>query len=206
LKEKYGVDGFYTSSLFDFSSVFKDEYLEHSIELGRSFVQSNYWNSNALNYLWQGIGALLADNPHIKYMFGPVSISNNYPGVSKKIIAFFYNKWFGSVNNLASSKNRFIIPQKDITEFQSILTGENYKKDYLFLKAELKSYGFTVPVLYKHYSELCNHGGVRFLDFGIDEDFENCVDGLILVDVDKITDSKKKRYIECFFKQESKIL
>ena len=69
------------------------------------------------------------------------------------------------------------------------------------LKNMMKPYGFSIPVLYKHYSELCEDGGVKFLDFGVDKDFENCIDGLILVDIKKIKEEKRERYINCFAKQ-----
>jgi hypothetical protein len=62
---------------------------------------------------------------------------------------------------------------------------------YTILKKMLHLFGYSVPILYKHYSDLCYTDGVSFLDFGIDPDFKNCVDGLILVDVSKIKDEKK---------------
>jgi len=43
---------------------------------------------------------------------------------------------------------------------------------------------------------LCEPGGTRFLDFGVDPDFGHCVDGFILVDVTRITAEKRARYIE----------
>jgi len=49
--------------------------------------------------------------------------------------------------------------------------------------------------MYKQYSDLCSGQGVRFHDFGVDYDFQNCVDGFIVVDVDLIKESKKERYI-----------
>ena len=54
----------------------------------------------------------------------------------------------------------------------------------------------TVPTLYKQYSELCEPGGVQFCGFNIDPHFSNCVDGFILVKVDKIKESKRERYID----------
>jgi hypothetical protein len=193
-----GIEGFYTSTLFRFKANFIDEYLGQSIELGRSFVQKKYWNSNALNYLWMGIGAYIAARQEIKYLFGPVSISNSYPDEAKKMLVYFFYKWFGSVNNFAESKNRFQVPEKDFKEFQNLFNSESYKKDYLLLKKYMKAHGFTVPVLYKHYTDLCEADGVRFLDFGVDKDFENCIDGLIFIEVNKIKSEKKERYIECF--------
>ena len=45
------------------------------------------------------------------------------------------------------------------------------------------------------YSELTNDDGVKFLDFNIDHNFADCVDGFILVDIAKIKESTKQRYI-----------
>ena len=55
--------------------------------------------------------------------------------------------------------------------------------------------GVAVPTLYKQYSELCEQGGVRFLAFGTDPDFANCVDGLVLVDLTMLKAAKKARYL-----------
>ncbi|MGD8777857.1 MAG: lysophospholipid acyltransferase family protein [Ignavibacteria bacterium] len=196
--EKTGVNGFYTSTLFDFSDEFVENYIADSIELGRSFVQKKYWNTNALHYLWQGIGAFLAHNNFVKYMFGGVSISDSYPLGAKRALVYYFNKWFGSRKTLAKSKNKFEIPNNSINEYAGKFTGENQRQDYFILKNLMKPYGFTVPILYKHYSELCEDNGVSFIDFGIDNSFEQCIDGLILVDIDKIKQEKKDRYINCF--------
>ena len=189
------------STLFNFSENFTKKYLPESIELGRSFVQKKYWNTNALHYLWQGIGAFLAHNEEIKFMFGGVSISNNYPESTKRMLVYFFNKWFGSEEILAESKNKFMMPEKSTEVYSEQFCSEEYKHDYKMLKNMMKPYGFSIPVLYKHYSELCEDGGVKFLDFGVDKDFENCIDGLILVDIKKIKEEKRERYINCFAKQ-----
>jgi hypothetical protein len=55
--------------------------------------------------------------------------------------------------------------------------------------------GVKVPVLYKQYVELCIDNGCHFIDFNVDPDFNNCVDGLIMVEIDKIAPKKKNRYI-----------
>ena len=52
----------------------------------------------------------------------------------------------------------------------------------------------SVPVLYKQYSDLCEDGGIKFCAYNIDPDFSNCVDSFILVDINKIKNTHKKRY------------
>ena len=63
------------------------------------------------------------------------------------------------------------------------------------LKHLLANIGVTVPTLYKQYSELCEPGGVKFLSFNIDPDFNDCIDGLVLTDVTMLKEKKRQRYI-----------
>lgn len=53
----------------------------------------------------------------------------------------------------------------------------------------------SVPTLYKQYGELSLSGGVNFFDFGINPDFDNAADGYLMVDLDKLKDEKRRRYI-----------
>ncbi|MCP6530514.1 GNAT family N-acetyltransferase, partial [Klebsiella pneumoniae] len=69
--------------------------------------------------------------------------------------------------------------------------GEDYNDDLARLKSLLGNLGCAIPPLYKQYSEVCEPGGVQFIDFGSDPDFNNCVDGLVLVD---LTYLKANRY------------
>lgn len=203
IMKEIGYKGFYTATLFSFSEKLIKEFLPDSIEMGRSFVQKKYWNTNALHYLWQGIGAFLAKNPEVKYMFGPVSISNSYPDSAKELIIYYYSKWFGTNEDLAHSFSKYVLTDKAVRKLTDIFNGDNKMKDYKILKRMLKPYGFSVPVLYKHYSDLCEDEGVKFLDFGIDDSFEKCIDGLIVVDVSKVKKEKIERYIEPYLKKKN---
>ena len=60
----------------------------------------------------------------------------------------------------------------------------------------LNNLGTAVPPLYKQYTELCEPGGVVFLDFNIDPAFNNCVDGLVIIDLHSLKEQKRKRYME----------
>ena len=194
IMDKMGVSGFYTSELFNHSKSFNN-LLYNAAEMGRSFVQSKYWNTSALDYLWQGLGVFLRDNPDIKYLFGGVSLSKNYSDEAKKNIIYFYKKWFNDNSNLSSAKNKYILLNEDMYELENIYYSNDYKSELITLKNLLKVIGYSIPTLYKQYAELCEPDGIKFIDFCIDPNFNNCVDALILVDVDKIKQSKKERYI-----------
>jgi putative hemolysin len=189
-----GIDGLYTSTLFDFSQDFID-ILPDSIELGRSFIQAKYWNTNALDLLWKGLGTFIASKPYIKYLFGSVSISSSFPLEASSMIVFFYKKWFGYKDKIATSMNSMVISESITKQCESLFNLDNFQEEYKILKSHLKQFDVSVPPLIKHYTNLCTEGGVNFLDFGIDPNFSNCIDGLILVDVSKMKSEKKSRYM-----------
>ena len=193
----YGYEGFYTHTLFRFQNQF-DEKLENSIELGRSFVQPKYWGSRALDYLWFGIGAYLKANPHIKYMYGPVTLSGTLPTEAQNLIIKFYSYYFAPKIKLIEEVQQFKYTSKKIdkSDMLAFANYNNYKNDLKSLKKNLKTMNCSIPTLYKQYSELCDEGGVEFHGFNIDPSFSNCIDGFIFVDVNKIKETKKARYIQ----------
>ncbi len=189
-----GVEGFYTNSLFDLKTEFQN-FLPYSIELGRSFVQPRYWGQRSLDYLWYGIGAYLREHPEVKYLFGPVSISDAYPQRAKEVIISFYRQQFGSKLSLAEARMPFAVSEQ-VVRFAEMKFADDYKTSYKILNSELKRLGVKVPVLYKQYVELCADKGCHFIDFNVDPDFNDCIDSLIMLEVDCLTDKKRKRYIE----------
>ncbi|MEA1914127.1 MAG: GNAT family N-acyltransferase [Campylobacterota bacterium] len=191
--KQHGFDGFYTHTLFEFQEDFKP-YLENSIELGRSFVQPKYWGSRALDYLWFGIGAYLKENPQIRYMYGPVSLSASFSPIAKDLIVHYYSAYFKPKTKLVKAKKRYKFHYEN-NILKDITSSHNSKNDLKILKSSLKNIDTSIPTLYKQYAELCTEDGLSFHGFNIDPNFSDCVDGFILVDVDKIKDSKKKRYM-----------
>ena len=189
-----GKDGLYIDELCDIDDDI-DTKLLSSIELGRSFVQPKYWGSRALDYLWQGIGAYLAHNPDIKYMYGPVSISNSYPKVAKDALVFFYSTYFKPESKSFKAKHPYLLSKNTRDEFEKLFEGQEYPEAIRTLKSYLKGLEVSIPTLYKQYGDLCLDDGVKFFDFGIDPDFNNAVDGYLMVDLEKLKTEKRRRYI-----------
>jgi putative hemolysin len=192
--EKQGMKGLYTTSLFDFDEDFLP-FAEQAIELGRSFVQPRYWGSRALDYLWQGLGSYLRHHPQIRYMFGPVSVSARYPKAARDLMVVFYKHYFGCRRRLGKSKIPYQLDKVSQEEFSRHFSGDDLEQDLQELKNQLALFNVTIPTLFKQYTDLCEPGGVCFLDFGKDPDFAGCTDGMILVSVDKVKSAKRKRYI-----------
>ncbi|GAB57841.1 GNAT family N-acyltransferase [Rheinheimera nanhaiensis] len=191
---EHGPAGLYTASLFQFDHSMQP-YLAAGLELGRSFVQPRYWGKRSLDYLWYGIGAYLRRNPDIRYLFGGVSLSASYPRAARDLMVYFYSLYFADTGLSAVSHQPYQLPQAILSELQQHFSGNDYLADFTQLKHLLANMGLSIPTLYKQYSELCEPGGVKFLAFGTDPDFANCVDGLVLVDLQQLKAAKRARYL-----------
>lgn len=194
LKER-GEQGLYSRSLFDFQPGFR-AYLKQGLELGRSFVNPDYWGRASLDYLWQGIGAYLSGHPEVRYLVGPVTVSADFPKSLIDHLVYYYQRFYTCPQALARAKQPYFIdPQRrcalDI-EYQYLGREEGFQ----YLQKVFQSQGEKVPMLFKQYAALFEDGGFQLLAFGIDPDFGDCIDGLFLADLTKLKPAKRKRYLE----------
>jgi putative hemolysin len=187
--------GIYSQELFDYNHTNMAAYFEQGIELGRSFVSPKYWGKRSLDYLWYGIGAYLKRYPEIRYLFGPVSLSDRYPEFAKALIIGFYQHYFKDKEQLATARVPYQIKTDLQQRLNDVITGLDYKEDFKAMRLQLAHMNVSIPTLYKQYADLCDTGGVRFIDFSIDADFGHCIDGLVMVDLRALKVSKHKRYL-----------
>lgn len=184
----------YTNTLFKYEPAFY-QYFPTGLELGRSFIQPAYWGTRALDYLWQGIGAYLQRNPDIRWLFGPVSISNAFPQSAIDLMIGFYSLYFPGDPGLVIAREPYHMGAEGSREIASTFSGDDYKQDFKKLKKLLRYYGLSVPPLYKKYADQFGHDGVQYLAWNIDVDFGNCIDGFLLADLKKLKESRRKRYL-----------
>lgn len=194
IHEKYGVNGFYTHSLYNFQPEFS-EYLKHGLELGRSFVHPNYWGKASLDYLWQGLGAYLAKRKDIRYLIGPISMSTDYSNELMDLLVQFYQKYHPCRQTLALAKQSYLLEQKKRNEFNSKFENLDRSQAFALMQSIFKQQGKKLPVLFKQYSALFDDGGFQSIEFSVDPDFGDCLDGLCIADLHYLKESKRKRYI-----------
>jgi putative hemolysin len=178
--KQYGIKGLYSYSLFKYTNRQLME-LGPSIELGRSFIRAEYQRSpSSLSLLWKGIGLFVAKQAYYRTMFGPVSISNDYQDVSRKLIVDCLR-----TNQLMKEVGKNIKPRKP---YKATTKANWNKKELNILKdinlvsdiiSQLEQGKRGIPVLIKQYIKLGGH----FLEFNIDKDFNDALDGLIVVDL-----------------------
>jgi hypothetical protein len=151
---------FATSRLFNFSESFKTNYLPYLIELGRSFVQPAYQSTSrarkgvfALDNLWDGLGAIMVDNPEMKYFFGKVTMYQNFNQEARNLILFFLHKYFADHNKLITPKDPLDL-KMDLPRMKKIINGSDYHEDYKKLSKEVRSYSEVIPPLINAYMNL----------------------------------------------------
>jgi hypothetical protein len=184
-----GVDGFYTQSLFQLDASTQQR-LREGMELGRSFVAPAYWGTRSLDYLWLGIGAYISRYPSIRYLMGPVSISAALPEQARDHLVACYEKQRGDIVHSTSARTPY-----QFNTARPWYCELDHETNTKLLKENLARLGVRIPILFKQYTELCEPGGVRFLGFNVDQHFNNVVDGLIEVDLQRMLPKKRARYL-----------
>ena len=149
----------------------------------------------SLDYLWQGIGAYLAAHQQVQYLFGPVSLSSSFPKSARDMVAHFYTTHFPDQDRLAAAMNPYVIDPAAKALLQKRMPGYEFAADRDWLREQLGSMGLKIPILFKHYADVCMPGGVRFCGFNVDLAFNNCVDGLVMIDLCYLKPKKRTRYI-----------
>ncbi|MEX0680011.1 MAG: GNAT family N-acyltransferase [Balneolales bacterium] len=206
LIKRFGKKGLYTTTLFNIKSTLFDQ-INPALEMGRSFVRSEYQRSFApLLLLWKGIGHYVVKYPKYKVLFGPVSISSEYHSMSRHLMVTFLK-----LHNYLPHMARMVRPKtpyrgnrmkgidtKNRTMIRSL-------EEVSELISEFESDDKGVPILLKQYLKL----GGKLLGFNIDPEFSDVLDGLILVDLTKTNPKILKRYmgedgLESFLKFQEK--
>lgn len=178
-----GRRGFYLSELFKIKEPFYP-LLRKGIELGRSWIRKEYQQKPLpLFLLWKGILKYLLDNPQYRYMFGPVSISNNFSKFSKSLIVDYITKnhFDYELAHYVKPKNKFKADLSAIDKDLLIESSESLK-DLDSLISDIENSHIKIPVLLRQYMNL----NAKIICFNIDPKFSDCLDGFLVVDMQNI--------------------
>jgi hypothetical protein len=189
-----GMRGLYSATLFDYLPD-RCGFLDEAVELGRSFVQPRYWGSRSLDYLWQGIGAYLRTRAEIRYLIGPVSLSQDVPEAARQWLVEGHRHYFGTAMPFALARNPIRVPAAIAAEVEAELGPLPVERGLTVLRRRIGELGGQFPVLYRQYVDLCAPEGVTFADFSVDPAFGHCIDGLIRLDLHSLKPTKRARYL-----------
>jgi hypothetical protein len=143
------------------------------MELGRSFVHPDYQSRNrerkslyALDNLWDGLGALVIDNPKINYLFGKVTMYPQFNPKARNMILYFLKKHFGDPDDLIvpidparidlneEDMKRLFPANKYRHSYEKLFRIRSYKTDYKVLSQEVRKLNETIPPLINAYMNL----------------------------------------------------
>jgi putative hemolysin len=192
MKQK-GSGGLYSTTLFSYKPQFFD-HLGNALELGRSFIRAEYQKKfGCLSILWRGIGEFVARNSQYRYLFGPVSISQDYHTISRNLMVAFLSR-----HSMDPHMAHLVKPRRPVKLLKSVrrsasisISARDAIEDISMLVSEVEKDSKGVPTLIKHYLKLNG----QFLAFNLDKAFSDVIDGLIWVDLLKTEPKIVERFM-----------
>ncbi len=191
-----------TAKLFGYSDKFVKEFIPYTVELGRSFVQPLYQPAfnirvgiYSLDNLWDGLGAVVADNPDVRYLFGKVTMYPHFDSLAKDLVLYFIKKYFPDKDKLVFPYNPVEI-KTDKKILANIFSGCNYEEDYKILIQKVRSLNENVPPLFNAYMNLSST--MRTFGTAKNTGFGDVEETGIIVTIKDIYDFKKDRHISTY--------
>ena len=188
-----------TTHYFDFSERFISDYLPYTIELGRSWVQPNFQPSVnprkglfALDNIWDGLGALIVNNPDIKYFFGKVTMYPNYHTASRDFLLHFMHHYFPDTEHLMEPFHP-LIQHYDRAYVENQLKGLDFKDGFKVLNSAVRENGEFIPPLVNIYMNLS--ATMKTFGTAVNPEFGNVEETGILVTIADIFQEKKERHM-----------
>jgi hypothetical protein len=193
-----------TTELFHFSEKFKKDFLPYTIELGRSFVQPKYQPRPenrkglfSLDNLWDGLGALVIENPDIKYFFGKVTMYRHFNLLARDYILSFMQHYFSDPDQLVTPIHSLPITS-DVTAFINEIKNLDYKEGHKILNVRVRALGENIPPLINSYMNLSPT--MRTFGTSLNEHFGDVEETGILVTLKDMYESKVGRHINTYTK------
>lgn len=191
--QRKGAKGIYNSMFFRLSPKFLD-FAKDGLELGRAFITQAYQRHPAsLDTLWMGLGRYLVAHPKYRYLYGTVSISNEYSKLSRSLILSYLqsNKMHAELQHEVQA----CCPPTELglySEDKRLLpTALEDGRLLGAIVSKLESDGKGIPVLLRQYLRL----GGKMVSFNIDHDFGDTLDCLVVVEPWKAGDRICMRYM-----------
>lgn len=192
------------SKLFNFSDNFINNYLPYTVELGRSFVQPNFQPSAnsrrgifSLDNLWDGLGALIVDNPSIKYLFGKITMYLDYNKNARDYVLAFMKHFFCDEDTLLSPY-KALEYHHDVNYFIKEIKDLSYKEAFRVLQNKVRDLDENIPPLVAAYMNLSST--MKTFGTSLNNSFGEVEETGIFVTIDDIFDAKKDRYINSYIK------
>ena len=191
---------FITSAhLFHYSERFIRDFLPHTIEFGRAFVQPMYQKREAgvkalfaLDNIWDGIGAVLYNHPEVWYMIGKVTIYPDYNVTARELIYAYLNRYHRGEEGLFEPYH----PLTSNPLTSNPFVGDDKQENYHILQRAVREQGTVIPPMFSAYLNLTND--LQFFGNAINDELANVYETGIMVEVKTVYPEKIARYITTY--------
>ena len=203
--DKNGALNSATAELFNYSDHFIRDYLPVSIELGRSFVQPEYQPTinfkkgmYSLDNLWDGLGAMIIDNPDVEYFFGKMTMYPDYNRVARDIILYFLKTYFPDPEKLMTPRIP-VLPETDEDYLKGLFTGADYTENYKILIHQIRNHSEHIPPLVNAYMNLSPT--MNTFGTAINHEFGEVEETGIMIKIPDIYPRKKERHLTTYMRR-----
>lgn len=187
----HGKRGFYLSQLFKMDREFLPV-LKESLELGRSWIRSEYQQTAlSLYLLWKGIACCLERYPQYRYLIGPVSISGDFSRFSRSVIVEFIRRnCFDEQLAVRVKPRKRFKPSLVKMNLDALLDNPTSLAALEELIMDIEKPNRRFPVLLRHYLRL----EAKIIAFNVDPKFNYCLDGFLVFDRTRLDDAMEQRF------------
>ena len=181
-----------TNSIFDLREEFKT-LLPNSMELGRAAILPEYQKSfSPLMLLWRAILEIPRRNKAIKYLFGPVTMGQNFNPVSRELLRRYIMQ-----NFLDETMQGQLSPKRalDFEIPREVDMGALEKACSSFSKLGniidgIEGGNRQLPVLFRHYANV----GCKYIGFGEWKELDHATAGVTILDLQNINPTLIRRF------------
>lgn len=184
------------SHYYHLSERFKNDYLPHAIELGRSFVSpayqcgANRLTMYALDALWEGI-ARVVNSTRAEYLCGRVTLYDELGVRARNLLVGYMQHSSMQTEVLMVAKQPF---KAGISRrrYSEIFVGETAEENYKILLLRMRAMRRRIPPIISSYLRLSP--SLRLFDSYQNEDLGGVVESAIMLTIADFYEDVKRRY------------
>lgn len=194
IMREHGRKGIYNSLFFHLRHQFTNA-VDNGLEMGRAFITAPYQRAAAsLDTLWMGIGRYLNKHPEYRYLYGNVTVSQDYTPASRSLMLSYLR-----AHAMEPKLKKYVIAYEPPPALEIGLRSQDRRLvptalcDLALMNTmvcALEPDGKGIPVLLRQYLRM----GGKMVSFNVDPEFGNTLDCLVLVDLANAPERIMKRY------------
>lgn len=186
-----GVHALYTRTLFDFDDTLIES-LQPAVELGRSFIHTDYQRHPAtLFLLWKAIGAWLLRHPWYRHLIGPVTLSPQYSPKARALMLAWLAAHALDAERSTLVRGLHRPDPEGAADFDDLVRSLPEVEDLDQAIRNFDGGQRGAPVLMRQYLRL----GARALASSVDSAFSGATDCLMHLDLTEMPDALRIRYM-----------